>query len=81
MALHAYVVTHFLTHGGIVYGGTVICIGGGGGRNPQLVFDSMFLHVIQLWRSSDGLSPRDLNYNDLQEFPMAIRTLGKLQEL
>lgn len=24
---------------------------------------------------------RDLNHNDLQEFPVAIRTLGRLQEL
>lgn len=30
---------------------------------------------------SDWFSFRDLNYNDLQEFPVAIRTLSKLQEL
>lgn len=30
---------------------------------------------------SHCLSLRDLNYNDLQEFPVAIRTLSKLQEL
>lgn len=26
-------------------------------------------------------TPRDLNYNNLQEFPVAIKTLSKLQEL
>lgn len=28
-----------------------------------------------------SLSFRDLNYNELLEFPGAIRTLGRLQEL
>uniref|UniRef100_H3DC37 Leucine rich repeat containing G protein-coupled receptor 6 n=1 Tax=Tetraodon nigroviridis TaxID=99883 RepID=H3DC37_TETNG len=28
-----------------------------------------------------GMKKKDLNYNDLQEFPVAIRTLSKLQEL
>lgn len=78
MALHAYVVTHFLTHEGIMYGWTVICIAGEK-KIPSLSLTEFF--CVLLWRSSDGLSPRDLNYNDLQEFPMAIRTLGKLQEL
>lgn len=27
------------------------------------------------------LPSRDLNHNDLREFPVAIRTLGRLQEL
>lgn len=44
MALHAYVVTHFLTHGGLMYGGTVTCIGGGGGMGgiPSLSLTLFF---------------------------------------
>ncbi|KAF7487073.1 Hypothetical predicted protein [Marmota monax] len=31
--------------------------------------------------SSSSQEQQDLNYNELQEFPVAIRTLGRLQEL
>ena len=32
-------------------------------------------------RVTTRLLSRDLNYNQLHEFPVAIRTLGRLQEL
>lgn len=44
-------------------------------RGPDMPCEATLLMTALAFR------PRDLNYNELQEFPVAIRTLGRLQEL
>uniref|UniRef100_A0A2K5Q3A8 Leucine rich repeat containing G protein-coupled receptor 6 n=1 Tax=Cebus imitator TaxID=2715852 RepID=A0A2K5Q3A8_CEBIM len=49
---------------------------------PGEAFSGLYsLKILLCSNDCSAFHSRDLNYNELQEFPMAIRTLGRLQEL